>query len=746
MSLPTPPVPINNGCSAIYKNTLYSYSADAFQSLPLTQGARWSQLSNGISVEGGVCVHATPSDASTPPALYIVGGKANATQDKYQGLQRYRYEDDIWENLELTAPVTQNRLYHNAIYLNASGEILMYAGTQDGSKEHSSQTFTISTQAGHEILAYESIAPPAVSPLLVQWTDTQAAMLGGSESNTRVMVFDPARAWFDSGATLDTPLKYSPAVKVVLINGDDGSKNLYSFDMSVSPNEVNRTILVDDKGAPVSGTKAITARALEDDMMSKRDGLTIADWPAYNSSLAPTATRAEYSIAKDEKGFVVMSGGNADDVLCIFKAKENCWANATALLGQPKIRNSILATSSLTSSASTATPTSSQTGIAAATSSAAAVPATTSTPTVNLTLVAIVLSVVVGVGIILLLILLYLRRRRNQKLYEEAGHQRRASGIPEEKDPMDFADRGISFDTSTRYQRHAQNNSQNSFSSMAILMGKVGGNQPGAIVGRKGGSNASTTSSAFNKKYKNAISNPIPQTTQPAPGPFTRNDKAPPQMTPAPTATPRARPPTTANRQGSTRRSSGWNRYWSGGSALNILGFGTKRTTYGSNASDRESQYSENPPPTRATQESAMVPPLNLGASGRMSQVPSGSPTIAHQAKGYPLVQGQSGQIERSNSLSSVSSYGDNRDAFSSGIPASVNEDQHWTPVGGGGGWGGRAPSSVYTDSNYTQTPPRTTMVEDSRNPVPRFPQPPRYQTPPQQSSDMSWLNLGNSR
>lgn len=311
---------------------------------------------------------------------------------------------------------------------------------------------------------------------------------------------------------------------------------------------------------------------------------------------------------------------------------------------------------------------------------------------------------------------------------------------------MDFADRGISFDTSKRYQRHAPNHSQASFSSMAILMGKVNSTQTHVSVGRRNGSNASDTNSTFNKKYKNAISKPIPQVRPAAPEVSMRSER--PIVIGSSAAAQGQKPHGSgANRQGSTRRSSGWNRYWSGGSALNIMGFGNKRTTYGSQ-SDRGSVYSDGGLPTRATQNSAMVPPLNLGPpQGRLSQVPSGSPTIAHQTRGFPLEQGMTGKIERPHSVSSVSSYGDLRDAFSSGVPESISEEKTWTPVGGYGWGADRAPSSVYTDSNYAHTPQRTTMVEDTdRNAVSRFPDPPRYQTHPQQPSDMSWLNLGNER
>lgn len=706
----------------------------------------------GISVTGGVCVHATPQDNSSPPALYIVGGKANSTQGGYQGFQRYVFGDGKWESIDLTAPVTQNRLYHNAIYLNASSSILMYAGTQDGSRQYTSHTFTISTAPPYQVLSFDSIAPPAISPLLLPWTDSQAAMIGGTDTNTKVMIFSPSSHWEDSNSSLEYPLKDDSAVKAVVITGDDGSKNLYTFDMTVSPNQVNRTILIDEHGSPIKNAKAISARGLSEASLetqdavrskTKRAHLTVAEWPTYNATLAPRTTRTEYAIAHDSNGLVVFSGGNANDVLCMFKARENCWANATALLGKAQAQIAIDATpSSVSTPSSASAPSSTQTPLQSTAESVG-----DSSPTsFNYKLLGLVLGSIVGFALLVLGVILFIRRRTVRRAFAEAGHQRRASGVPDEKDPMDFADRGISFDTATRYQRHARNNSQASISSMAILMGKVSSNQSRPVLGRRNGSNASDSSSNFNKKYKNAISKPIPQVRPTPPESFIRAERPAVVGASDPIPVPRGRA-SVANKPGSIRRSSGWNRYWSGGSALNILGFGNKRTTYASQ-SDRESVYSQGGLPSRVTQTSAMVPPLSLGhpPQGRMSQVPSGSPTIAHLAKGFPLEQGMAGQIERSHSVSSVSSYGDLRDAFSSGVPASVNEEQQtWTPVGGQG-WGtNRAPSSIYTESNYAPTPSRTTMVEGTnRNPGSGFPSAPPYKTPAQRPSDMSWLNLGN--
>jgi hypothetical protein len=765
MPLPAPDVPLVDACSTIFNNTLYTYSATAFQSLHLSEGAKWSNLPVGVAVSGGVCVQATPTDSQSSPALYIVGGTANSSDSTYNGLQRYIFADGSWESISPTTAVTQNRLYHNAVYLNATSSILVYAGSQDGSLEPSSQTFTISTIPPYTVLAYESTAPPAVSPLLMQWSDSKAVMIGGSETNKRVMIFSPSSAWVDSNATLAQNLKDSQAVKAIVLDGDDGSKNMYTFDMTISPNQVNRTILIDADGNPVTnaepiGSRSVVKTSVDNELVEspatimKRGNLTLASWPAYNSTLAPTTTRNGYTIAKDQSGLVVISGGNSDDVLCMFKARDNSWVNATSLLVQSQVQNTVSGETSSTVAglSSTQTPMHSSSASSAASANGSDAPSTSSP--VDQKILGAILGSVFGIAILVLLVLLFLRWRRSRKRFIEAGHQRRASGIPAgEKDTMDFADRGLYYASHSKaFHGHGQQESQGSFSSMAILMGKVGQSQKKGILGRRKSVAGSDSSSTFNKNYKTAISKPIPQNNLGPMGRFSTGEKGVSfvQEAPGPSTAPIARPRASGTgRRGSTRRSSGWNRYWSGGSALNILGFGAKRNTSYSSTSDNRasgSQYSDAGLPTTTTQISAMVPPLNLHRpAGRMSRVASNSPTIAHASSNFPLKEGMAGQIERPGSSGSASSYNDYRDTVSSGIPASIHQEHPWTPVGANGwGGGGTVSSAAYSESNYATILPRGRVAEHPpHTTVPNSTPAPAHRPPLQQSSDMSWLNLG---
>ena len=182
-------------------------------------------------------------------------------------------------------------------------------------------------------------------------------------------------------------------------------------------------------------------------------------------------------------------------------------------------------------------------------------------------------------------------------------------------------------------------------------------------------------------------------------------------------------------RNGSTRRSSGWNRYWSGGSALNMMGFNRnsskedRKSTYtsqsGSHPSDQESVYSTDTHGQRVVSDhqAYIPPPLNFAQQGtRMSQVSTGSPVIHPKtSKDFPLQSGRVGHIRGTDSVSSLSSYGeDPRDAFSSGVPTSEPEAQQWNPLAAHDWNVGRGTSSVYTDENLPPDVTRRATLVDS--------------------------------
>ncbi|KAK8056139.1 pre-mRNA splicing factor clf1 [Apiospora rasikravindrae] len=717
MPVPKPAVSLTGACSVIHDNTLYEYSSQGFQSLKLEQKEEWKKLSDGKAVEGGVCVGSTPKDASKA-GLYIVGG--TSTDPDYKGIQKFTYSTGKWESINPTVSVTQSRLWHSAVYLNASDSILVYAGAQDGSQHLSSQTFTVGASEPYTVLAYQSIAPPAIAPILLQWSEAQAVMVGGDATNTKVMLFDAKAGWTDSNSTLAEPItKGTTQVKASLLTADDGSKHLYTFDMSKSPNEVQRLVLMDAAGPVVKSTPIRKAKSASRSL--RRRDLTASNWPEYNSTLAPTTVRDQYSLASGSDGLVVMSGGNDNDAFCMFNARENCWENATAkLVGTEDFAIASLPTGSATSDPTDVPSPLAVPGPAETSATADIPPAAASAPKKMETgqILGISLGVIFGVAVMLIALLFWLRRKKQRQNYIEQGHNRRASGVQEKQDYLPNTAKA----TGGYYRGHGQQESAGSFSSMAILMGKL--QKPSAVERQNsvnsGVSKRSSVSSILAKQFKSTIGRPVPQ---PSTSPIyeSRNEKG--VSFAAEVEDPKPRDGPAVNRDGETRRSSGWNRYWSGGSTLNILGWGpgSRRETQTSDSSHYSNVQH------RMTQDSATVPPLQVEGRPSFSRVHTGSPTVSHINS--QISEGMSGQIERP--LSSTSSSG-----YSSGIPPSVHEQ--WDPTTAKKPWGqDRAPSTAYTASVYTT---HLGLPENSRPPTGISKQPQLHTAA---TSDMSWLNLG---
>ncbi|KAI0013440.1 hypothetical protein F4779DRAFT_394927 [Xylariaceae sp. FL0662B] len=731
MSLPKPSKSLTGSCSVIFNNTLYSFSPKGFQSLALEEGAEWKALPDGESVEGGVCVGSTPKDSSKA-GLFIVGGMSSSPD--HTGFQKFTYSTGKWETLSPDTLVTRNRTWHSAAYINASDSIMVYSGSTDGAPNLSSQTFTVGASEPYSVLAFQStISPPGVAPILLPWSETQVAIIGGNPTNMKVMLFDPNSSWAESGVTLAEPLpKNSTLVKAAIVPGDDGSKHLYTFDPSTSPNTVNRTVLLGANGAPMANAapvKTIVASrevtGSEEVDVRKRE-LTVDNWPKYNSSLAPQSIRDTYSLATDSNGLVVMSGGNDDEALSIFDAKENDWKDATAIFGKQEsfsIESSPSASSSSSSASSTATsstPPPASSAIAAPTAASkssddsdGALPPTT--------LLGVVLGTIFGVAIILLIILFMIKRARKQRQPMEVGNAQKDSDLPDEKS---YFDRDIPKPSGGHFQGHAQQDSAGSFSSMAILMGKA--QKPAIQRKASHDTKRSSVSSILNSQFKRTIGRPQPPQEFEPPPDYLADEKG--VSFAADTNQPKPRPGPPVDQNGETRRSSGWNRYWSGGSALGILGFGqngnnSRRETAGSEQSG--SHYSSMN--HRVTQDSATVPPLYVEGRPEFYRVNSGSPTISQYD---PKVKEQSGTIERPVSNTSSSGY-------SSGIPASVNDN--WDPSMVKP-WGyERAPSSTYSTGTY---PTALGAPSATRAPTGVSKQP---QLTKASTSDLSWLNLGDN-
>ncbi|KAF5021248.1 hypothetical protein F66182_6717 [Fusarium sp. NRRL 66182] len=755
MSLPEPPSSVDRGCSVVHDNTLYVFTPTAFLSLSLEQDAEWKELKMGEQVTGSVCV-------GTGAGIFVIGG-TGGTSD-YNGLQTYSFADNKWTSVTIPNSPFQDLQYHGATYIKNSDQIVVYAGTQDGRQSPSSKTQIFAASNPGQV---ESKPPSslAVSPILLPWSDDDACMVGGSDGNAELAWFNSATGW-RRGVTLAEPLL--PSSKALVMQGDDGSKSLFVFDLLSTPNKVHRYVVWGDSNAPATPEQAV-------DQNAKRD-LSLNDWPEYNSTLAPTTPRSagDYSVAQDANGRVVFVGGNADEPVAFFDMKKNSWLDASQIIG-PDSQKVLSAESSESETKTSSTKTSStesftESSTDTATESSSATESVTSEYSSTFTtetatesdslfasetipdsssatntdaaaigggssdgdsglstnaILGITLGTILGFLALLIVILLLLRRRKKNQQTSPEAPQPRHDFPPDEKDPMGLGGAPIS-PHSGHFRGHNSHMSTESYSSMAILMGRAGKNK--GSISRKA-SNGTNRSFGSTKELKSTIGKPILQEMQHPvlQGQDTRGVAFDPTV-----AEPRPRNGPLETQDG-LRRSSGWNRYWSGGSALQILGFGgSKRNTVGS---DSESHYSDSPAyrNPRVTQDSATVPPLNFDFRPEMSRVNSGSPVVAEYNRNIPFRDGVAGKIERPTSKASS--------GYSSGIPESINET--WDPDYKEKPWGtDRATSSIYNPSFYFGTPLSPHV------PPPQTP-PSGVSTQPQlamasQSSDMSWLNLGD--
>ncbi|EQL02265.1 pre-mRNA splicing factor CLF1 [Ophiocordyceps sinensis CO18] len=729
MPVPKPPTSLDNSCLVIHDKTLYSYSPEAFMSIPLDNDAQWKKLEMGIKVTGAACVGSTPPDASQA-GFYVVGGKGGS--DDFSGLQKYTYSTGKWTPIKLTDQVTNNRQGHAATYIRANDAILMYAGHQDDNRGPSSHTFTIEISKDFTVSGHESSAPPAVSPLMLSWSDADAAMItgGGDAQDAKVWLFNPVAGWRDSGASLKVPLADRASKRLALLTADDGSKVLYVFNIRESPITVDRILVQDAKGDPVHESSPVERRSLVDDMAPSKRRLTWDKWPKYNSTFAPEGMGQDVAMALGANGLIAFAN---KDSLEFFDARENRWMNATAMLGEKEQQVTLFSTATTSASSPSITPSSTSgtssitqtTSEMVASSSAGGVSANQNKEASGLSsnaILGITLGCILGLMALLGLLLLLLRRRKRRRQSPQV------DGAADEKDSAAFAPGAMPARSAAGQLRgHYPKASRESWSSMAILMGRVGKDRPGLNKRLSNGTIRSSVSS-LHKILKSTISKPIPQSaTQPVlVGQDEKNVAFAPEV-----GKPRPRPrisPAEAN--DNTRRSSGWNRYWSGGSALQILGLGpAKRNTA---VSEQSSRYSEAGNSVKVRQDSATVPPLNLDGRPEVSNVVSGSPMVS-QFTSDVRSEGLSGKIVRPASRTSS--------GYSSGVPESINEA--WYPTEAGNWGGNRMPSaSAYTPSYYFEASAPSAVIGRPLPPsgVSQQPQLAMAAT----SSDMSWLNLGD--
>jgi hypothetical protein len=678
MSLPKPALDLKDHCSAVFNNTVYVYSPAGFQSLSLTEGAEWETLPDGVSVTGAVCVAGNN-------ALYIVGGAANATSQSYSGLQRYALSDKAWETIMPIVPVTQNRQNHGATYINSSASILVYAGSQTpGDTIPSSQTFLIATEPPFQVLSFNSqAAPPLFAPTLLPWDEQRGLMIGGAADNKRVFTFGQPEGWVDLGTTLTDAVGDTTTIKFSIVTGDDSSKVLEKYNMGATPNEVTRIALwANGKPAPVGqivgGPPSKRRRRTRD--------LTVDNWPAYNSSLAPTSKRAGYSLAESSNGLVVMTGGDPEDPLAIFDQRQNTWVNATSLLvGKNQVPLSSPTSSSLPS-VSVVQPTS--TSSPSPTSTGAGILGSGKPKSKVLSVLGGTLGAIFALAAILVLILLLLRWKRNKNKVEEREVQ--------EKDArLSFADQGAEFMHEAGGSRgRAYSQSINGSAGSLPMFNSKGskGGAKGAKSNHKRGMPSDSSQMGLVKaKSPLGINEPLEmsQMSEKSSPTYAASSRlgtsagnSPPSGNPAPiaAAVAGAHPDEDSERS----RSNGWSRYFANNEVTNLASMQAGRNTFSTEGDTyRSSDVSRSEYEERNMSNSSVRPlELNLGPKfdgQRLSRVATGSPTMGRSNN--DVQEGLTAQISRAGSTSSNGSephtYG-----YASTVDAGSRDGTNtWTPV-----------------------------------------------------------------
>ncbi|KAF8422042.1 hypothetical protein EV426DRAFT_607327 [Tirmania nivea] len=639
--LPPPSKFLGQHCSALVNGTLYTFTKDAFQSLPLKKGGKWEELPLLFGTRGAACVHAhqdTPEEA-----LYIIGGTSPNTtmipDNGYKGMQKYTFKTGMWEVIPVPDPIAYNMTNHGAVFLRDTREILLFSGTRWPDEwTPSAMTFLIKTVPPYSITAVSAVlTPPLLAPIVLPWGNDSALIVGGSTANTNLITYSPQGGWRDLGIQLKEGLPVGKA-GAALVSGDDGSRMLLTFDMSASPVKFTRTKVKEPSVVSYSSSGGT-------------NGLTEANWPAYNDTYAPQKVETDFALTADA-GMLVISGDDSKPSLCIFDTRNNLWKDTTSIFSQQDVVSVVGdgeggdGLRELPSPTPTETPAS----------------ATPGRKLNNIQLLFIILGVVLSTSVILGIALYYLRRYKRGRKAMELG---RSNTV---RSKMSFQDRGLGF------------------------MKEAG------LV----------------------------------------NDLPPPQ---------------------GLQRSSGWSKYFSGGSATNLVNLPSR--TY-STGTRRSSVYDTS---NSATYPKGPLDPLQAGSSGGRPAASVRSAGLELDLPGATLnVNPQHFSANRRVSDASMSSLGTS--SYSSGIPESILEKSVWDPTGNGGsGAGGMVGSSTGRYGEVQNSPRGWAVITDNRVASSVYPEsavtvyPDGYSNPEssrahggisryesvkatEMQNDVSWLNL----
>lgn len=742
MSLPIPPVALKDHCSVVYHHTLYTFQPDAFQSLDLRPGGRWSQLPLGVSTNGSVCVQASPNGEDS---MFVVGGVTNSSFSGFPGLQQYIFKSRRWQTITPVDKVTENRLGHSSVYLNASSTILIYAGSQNGNSTPSSETFSISAIPPYSVNADPSSnMRPLIKPLLIPWNASHALMLGGDSQEKNLFTFGPGfgEGWHRLDHQLAAGLKDSSKVQATMFVGGDGSKTLEMFDMSASPNNITRLELQQATGRISPGTtKTSTSSPLpptrtENPSRKRKRKRETPQRPAYNSTLAPQVPRNGFSLARGPDGLIVVSGGEperSNEVVCLFNQTGNAWIEesqffATSTADRPSPTDT-------TSSVSSSTQTPAPPGPMPTSSSVA-----TNSKSRPLTILGATLGGVFGLVALVIIVLLLLRCRRRR---QDGTHKRNNSDYPSDgKQEMNDGDRDVNYMQEAGgmvagHASHKHMDSGHSTTSLAIISGRANAGSSQSKRGflhKPGVSNGSSKS--FFSRARSPLAPSPPLISGPIPVEDSRND-VPVQTTPEPRTEPRT--------------DTGWSRYFANNSSTNLSNVppgsphhdpGSRPTTYNSAS---QSDYVSSQIASSDPHESAEVPPLSVRTNvpyppnARLVSPTSGLP-LALQP-GLAFSSGAS--IHDPSTPSTLHSQVNEEDEYQQDEDHSHGSEgmESWTPIASSerGSRGEERPiSSIYTDSVIYPHPGERVRIPN----FPRVPSTTRNSTRRNSQVD----SLGDSR
>ncbi|QSS60772.1 hypothetical protein I7I51_05575 [Histoplasma capsulatum] len=717
MSLRQPPVELRGHCSVVHDGVLYVFTPDAFMSLPLERGGEWSRLRMEVPVSDAACTLGGVDGNPNDPGIYVIGGKSDSPD--YSGIQLYSLRTKRWKSLDLQGNTDiKNRIHHGVSYLTASSSLLVFAGSQNGHINPSTQTFLIPAAPPHVVASFNAPVDPAVDPLLLPWSEDSAFMVGGGPSNTRTYTFNKAEGWRDTGVPITQPLPEKSKVQCAMLLGADGSRVLEVFDVSRSPNSVSRYVILRAGGVVAGPGEQIGGSATSPEKQTTGD-VTLATFPKYNSKNAPNSTLDDFSLAQDGNGLVVITGRHSDYPVRLFDQSKNSWVDTKQLLLGDE--TNFLATPNIPTSAS-ALPSSSSSIAPSSTGAPELVPGVGNRRT--LSIVGATLGAILGVAALLILILLFIGWRKRRNRYMNRGR----NGYQEDKDRLSFQDQGM--EPLTRSVEPMARGPVPSTNSWAIMSGQID-DKPSkataipmrpspalsALEKETGGRSPLRQIRTANLPGENSISLPGDEDS-------TRGDR---------------------------RTDEGWSKYFQSDNEANLARDTSARSSAASSQMTK-SDYRNSDWPTISSD----VAPLKINQLGNpqpINRVVSGSPGTQHAPRlGESIVmqQGLKAKISSGDSISIASDdYEDER--YSSGMPVNIHDDSGWSATGGHHFADERVASSNYSGSLYQ--PPFANQAREER-PVTLWPSnaPESSNTPdgskPEKSAntDMSWLNLKGTR